>query len=76
MHKAPAATVSRPKDPAPDSLDKPRDPNTLSNYHQWRAHHVTNVLEIDFDGKRVHGTTSIVVKKQIGASDEIVLDTR
>ncbi|KAF4636363.1 hypothetical protein G7Y89_g1744 [Cudoniella acicularis] len=58
------------------SLSTPRDPNTLSNYENWRTKHTIADLAIDFKKQSLTGTVtleleSITEKK----SEEIVLDT-
>ncbi|KAJ6006549.1 hypothetical protein N7451_004493 [Penicillium sp. IBT 35674x] len=54
----------------------PRDPNTLSNYNNWRSTHITANFDILFDQKKlvgnvVHTFTSITD----AVSREIILDT-
>ncbi|KAJ5088120.1 hypothetical protein N7456_011736 [Penicillium angulare] len=54
----------------------PRDPNTLSNYNNWRSTHITANFDIWFDQKKlvgnvVHKFTSITDAQ----SQEIILDT-
>ncbi|KAJ6103246.1 hypothetical protein N7486_005673, partial [Penicillium sp. IBT 16267x] len=54
----------------------PRDPNTLSNYNNWRSTHITANFDILFDQKKlvgnvVHQFTSITD----AVSREIILDT-
>lgn len=57
-------------------INPPRDPNTLSNYNNWRSTHVTANFEILFDQKKlvgnvVHKFESITNEE----SREIILDT-
>ncbi|KIW77532.1 leukotriene A-4 hydrolase/aminopeptidase [Fonsecaea pedrosoi CBS 271.37] len=58
------------------TIHTPRDPNTLSNYNNWRTLHTSTSLDILFDkqklkGSVVHSFESITD----GDSDEILLDT-
>ncbi|KAJ5630562.1 uncharacterized protein N7484_010662 [Penicillium longicatenatum] len=54
----------------------PRDPNTLSNYNNWRSTHITANFDILFDQKKLVGN---VVHKFTSITDavsrEIILDT-
>lgn len=54
----------------------PRDPNTLSNYNNWRSTHITANFGICFDQKKLVGN---VVHKLTSMTDaqsrEIILDT-
>lgn len=57
-------------------INSPRDPNTLSNYNNWRSTHVTANFDILFDqrkltGNVVHQFKSITDRE----SKEIILDT-
>ena len=45
------------------SIHAPRDPNTLANYNAWRTQHTTANYAIDFEGKRLHGSVSLTLKK-------------
>jgi leukotriene-A4 hydrolase len=55
----------------------PRDPNTLSNYDDFRTKHTTAVLEIDFEKKVLKGNVALVLESLTDAkSEEILLDTR
>ena len=54
----------------------PRDPNTLSNYHNFRTTHISANLVIDFVNERLTGNVSLIIKSITeGESGEIVLDT-
>ncbi|KAF2198666.1 leukotriene A-4 hydrol [Delitschia confertaspora ATCC 74209] len=74
MHRAPAAMVTRP---APDvTINTPRDPNTLSNYHNFRTRHTKAAFEIDFQKKILNGGVVLTLESLTeGESKEIVLDT-
>ncbi|TVY29225.1 Leukotriene A-4 hydrolase-like protein [Lachnellula hyalina] len=54
----------------------PRDPNTLSNYNDWKTKHTIADLAIDFKKQRLTGTVTLqlesITDKQ---SQEIILDT-
>ncbi|KAL9598597.1 MAG: hypothetical protein Q9179_003850 [Wetmoreana sp. 5 TL-2023] len=58
------------------TVNPPRDPNTLSNYNNFRTTHTTANLEIDFTIRRLGGN---VILKLISISDaetkDIFLDT-
>ncbi|APA11956.1 hypothetical protein SS1G_05513 [Sclerotinia sclerotiorum 1980 UF-70] len=54
----------------------PRDPNTLSNYNNWRTKHTIADLAIDFKKQRVHGTVTLQLESITDKeSEEIILDT-
>lgn len=76
MHKAPAAKVTIPA-PANISINTPRDPNTLSNYNNFKTTHTAVDLHVDFEKKLLHGTVSLTLKSLTEAeTDELILDTR
>jgi len=76
MHRAPAAMVSRPE-PANVSINVPRDPNTLSNYNNFRTTHTGVDFHVDFKQRLLEGTVSLHLKSLTDAeTDKIVLDTR
>ena len=54
----------------------PRDPNTVSNYNQWKTKHTIAELAVDFKKQRLHGRVTLqlqsITEKE---SEEIVLDT-
>jgi leukotriene-A4 hydrolase len=54
----------------------PRDPNTLSNYNNWRTKHTTADFIIDFKKQRLSGSVELqlesITEKE---SEEIILDT-
>ncbi|KAJ5150993.1 Leucine aminopeptidase 2 [Penicillium canariense] len=55
----------------------PRDPNTLSNYNNWRSTHITANFDILFDQKKLVGNVVHQFKSTTDAqSREIILDTR
>lgn len=54
----------------------PRDPNTLSNYNNWRTTHITANFDILFDQKKLVGNVIHQFKSTTDAeSREIILDT-
>ena len=54
----------------------PRDPNTLSNYNNWKTKHTIADLAIDFKKQRLHGTVTLELESITDKeSEEIVLDT-
>ena len=58
------------------TINPPRDPNTLSNYNNWRSTHITANLDIHFDQKRLAGNVIHQLKSITDAeSHEIILDT-
>ena len=58
------------------SITKPRDPNTLSNYHHFITTHTIANFAIDFENKRLNGNVILKLKSITNAeSREILLDT-
>ncbi|CAL5874870.1 uncharacterized protein PFLUO_LOCUS9172 [Penicillium psychrofluorescens] len=58
------------------TINPPRDPNTLSNYNNWRSTHITANLDIRFDQKLLAGNVVHQFKSITDAqSREIILDT-
>ncbi|KAL2170927.1 hypothetical protein VTG60DRAFT_4189 [Thermothelomyces hinnuleus] len=53
-----------------------RDPNTLSNYDQWRTRHTTANFKVDFAAKCLRGSVILELESQTDrASQEIILDS-
>ncbi|KAK4245853.1 peptidase family M1-domain-containing protein [Corynascus novoguineensis] len=53
-----------------------RDPNTLSNYDQWRTKHTTVNFKVDFAAKRLRGSVILELESQTDkSSNEIILDS-
>lgn len=53
-----------------------RDPNTLSNYNDWRSAHITANFDILFEQKKLVGNVVHQLKSTTDAeSREIILDT-
>lgn len=59
------------------TINHPRDPNTLSNYHNFITKHTVANFEIDFDRKVLDGNVVLHLESITNAEiDSIVLDTR
>lgn len=57
-------------------INPPRDPNTLSNYNNWRAAHTVANFDILFDQKKLAGNVVHSLRSTTNAnSREIILDT-
>ena len=53
-----------------------RDPNTQSNYDQWRTKHTTANFTVDFAAKALRGSVTLELESQTDqASREIILDS-
>lgn len=75
MHRAPHALVTRPE-PVNVTVNSPRDPNTLSNYHNFVTTHTAVDFTIDFEKQRLSGNVMLDLKSITNAeTNEIVLDT-
>lgn len=75
MHRAPKAMLTR-LEPADVSVNSPRDPNTLSNYHNFKTTHTAVDYTIDFEKKRFRGSVILdLVSTTHEETNEIVLDT-
>ena len=58
------------------TVSNPRDPNTLSNYNNWRSAHITANFEILFEQKKLVGNVVHRFRSITDAqSKEIILDT-
>lgn len=76
MHRAPAAKIARPE-PQAITVNVPRDPNTLSNYHNFKTTHTAVHFDIDFDKKRLYGNVILSLQSLTEAeTSDIILDTR
>ncbi|KAL3424114.1 leukotriene a4 hydrolase [Phlyctema vagabunda] len=54
----------------------PRDPNTVSNYNQWKTRHTIADLAINFKQQRLSGTVTLQLESLTDKdSDEVILDT-
>lgn len=53
-----------------------RDPNTFSNYNQWKTKHTDVDLAIDFEEQRLAGNVSLSLESLTeNESEEVILDT-
>lgn len=76
MHRAPAAMVTKPVD-VDVTINTPRDPNTLSNYHNFVTRRTVADFEIDFEKKVLKGGVTLSLESLTEKeTKEIVLDTR
>ena len=58
------------------TINPPRDPNTLSNYNNWRTTHTTASFHVLFDEQRLTGSVSLDMQSITEAeSSEIILDS-
>jgi leukotriene-A4 hydrolase len=58
------------------TISMPRDPNTLSNYNNWKTKHTRAEFTIDFDNKKLIGNVVLDLESITdGESEEIILDT-
>lgn len=58
------------------SITTPRDPNTLSNYHNFTTTHTVANFTIDFDSRRLDGNVILHLRSVTNAeAREILLDT-
>jgi leukotriene-A4 hydrolase len=58
------------------TLKMPRDPNTLSNYHNWVTKHTTADFIIDFAAQKLSGNVTLHLQSLTASeSSEIILDT-
>ncbi|CAE7173705.1 hypothetical protein PTNB73_02532 [Pyrenophora teres f. teres] len=76
MHRSPAAMVTRPMVDPNIEIRTPRDPNTLSNYHNFVTRHTSVDFDVDFKGKRLFG--SVVLSLECLTDEhvrEVVLDS-
>jgi leukotriene-A4 hydrolase len=68
IRPAPARTMA--------TINMPRDPNTLSNYNNWRTKHTVAEFTIDFKKQRLTGSVELQLESTTDKeSEEIILDT-
>ncbi|KAF1960801.1 leukotriene A-4 hydrolase [Byssothecium circinans] len=73
MHRAPAALVTKPVEV---TINTPRDPNTLSNYHNFVTRHTVAEFEIEFEEKVLKGGVGLRLESLTeGETREVVLDS-
>lgn len=59
------------------TIRTPRDPNTLSNYHNFLTRHTVAEFEIDFEKKVLNGGVELTFESLTdGEAKDVVLDTR
>lgn len=76
MHRSPAAMVTKPMVDPHMEIKTPRDPNTLSNYHNFVTRHTSVDFDIDFSKKRLFGSVVLTLESLAGEETrEIVLDS-
>jgi leukotriene-A4 hydrolase len=76
MHRSPAAMVTKPVD-VDVTINTPRDPNTLSNYHNFVTRHTTAEFEIDFEKKVLKGGVGLRLESLTNEPmRDVILDTR
>lgn len=77
MHRAPAAMVTKPMADPNITINTPRDPNTLSNYHNYVTRHTSVDFDIDFERKRLYGSVTLTFESLTDDKvKDIVLDSR
>lgn len=76
MHRAPAAMVTVPVADPNVEIRTPRDPNTLSNYHNFLTMHTSVDFDIDFAKKRLFGSVVLSLESLTEEIKEVVLDSR
>ncbi|KAH3915511.1 leucine aminopeptidase [Parastagonospora nodorum] len=72
MHRAPAAMETKP---VKMETRTPRDPNTLSNYHNYVTRHTSLDFEIEFERKRLVGSVVLRMESLTDAEVDVVLDS-
>ncbi|KAF2850462.1 leukotriene A-4 hydrol [Plenodomus tracheiphilus IPT5] len=76
MHRAPAALVTKPSVDPNIEIRTPRDPNTLSNYHNFVTRHTSVDLDVDFSKRRLFGSVVLTLESLAGEeTKEVVLDS-
>lgn len=78
MHRAPVAMMARAGTDPDVEIRTPRDPNTLSNYHNYVTKHTSVDFEIDFERKRLVGKVELTMQSLVDAEVNVpvVLDAR
>jgi len=76
MHRAPAAMVTKPTVDPNIEIRTPRDPNTLSNYHNYVTRHTSVDFEIEFEKKRLVGKVVLRMESLVDVEVAVVLDAR
>jgi leukotriene-A4 hydrolase len=70
--------VTKPMTDPNVEIRTPRDPNTLSNYHNYVTRHTSVDFEIDFEKKRMVGTVVLKMESFVDgdAKVDVVLDSK
>jgi leukotriene-A4 hydrolase len=77
MHRSPAAMVTKPMTDPNIEIRTPRDPNTLSNYHNYVTRHTSVDFDIDFSKKRLFGSVVLTLESLTDEDfKDVVLDCR
>jgi leukotriene-A4 hydrolase len=77
MHRSPAAMVTKPMVDPNIEIRTPRDPNTLSNYHNFVTRHTSVDFDIDFQKKRLFGSVVLTLESLTDEEvKDVVLDSR
>ncbi|KAH7382556.1 leukotriene A-4 hydrolase [Phaeosphaeria sp. MPI-PUGE-AT-0046c] len=61
--------------PVDVEIRTPRDPNTLSNYHNYVTRHTSVDFEIDFEKKRLVGSVVLKMESLVDEKVDVVLDS-
>jgi hypothetical protein len=76
MHRSPAAMVTKPSVDPNITIKVPRDPNTLSNYHNFVTRNTSATFDIDFEKKVLKGNVVLTLESLTEKeTKEITLDT-
>jgi len=68
--------VTKPMVDPDIEIRTPRDPNTLSNYHNYVTRHTSVDFEIDFEKKRLVGKAILKMESLTDEAVEVTLDSR
>ena len=69
--------VTKPMTDANITINTPRDPNTLSNYHNLVTRHTSVDFDIDFEKKRLYGAVTLTLESLTDEEvKDVVLDSR
>lgn len=68
--------VTKPAADPNIEINMPRDPNTLSNYHNYSTKHTSVDVEIDFAQKRLVGSVMLTLESLTDDKVDVVLDSR
>lgn len=68
--------VTKPTVDPDIKIRTPRDPNTLSNYHNYVTRHTSVDFEIEFEKRRLVGTVGLRMESCTDEGVGVVLDSR